>query len=476
MVNSIPAVSPRGRDLVLGHSGTEPILVLLRLRRWRSLVARILVGGLVFGLAGSAFGAPDRIGTRYTVPSRFHPVVLVGNALPTLVGTSTSRIAIYAFHDGELKPIPYQFDTRDADGNFQFTDETQDSAHEFGANDECVFMAADAGEKAVRLPGDIGASSVTEIEIVDTTAMSSRWLYAVVTPQPHSVPKTARYVYYDSVNDVVSSDVYRASFFKEQPFLISALSFKDPENGQWSVNLVDTMKVRHSGKLFGHFDFVRTQADYRSRLVAVKYGPVRVIRRTANRVRVLGFLRTPTIYIDYLCYRQGVTMELLIDVPFRIGWFFSEMATRMTMDWNDTPDFPDTKIFSRSAAGGLTIDGKMSDEKTRFNHSDDTNFLLANRYGKMLVRLDYGSDLPVDKKVYLLDDRLQADPPEVVPGQFGNVGFVTTGWERMDTATHRMALSVIMIPGVTVEEGLKIVTYALRQSTVVSAATPHTHY
>lgn len=208
---------------------------------------------------------------------------------------------------------------------------------------------------------------------------------------------------------------------------------------------------------------MRTQGDYRSRLVAVKYGPVRVIRRTANRVRVLSFLRTPTIYIDHLCYRQSVSMEILIDMPFRIGWFFSDVYTRMTVDWNDTPDFPETKIYSRSAANGLTIDGKMSDEKTRFNRSGDSYFLLANRYGKMLVRLDYGPDLPVEKKVYLFDDRRQADPPEVVPGQFGNVGFVTTGWERMDTATHRMALSMVMIPpSVTAEEGLKIVAYAPR--------------
>jgi len=479
MVNSTPAVSPRGRDLVPEQPGTEPILLLSRLRHWRNLVARILLGGLVFGLVGSVWGSPDRVGIRYSVPSRFHPVVLAGSALPALVGTPTSRIAIYAFRNGEPKPIPYQFDRRDADGNFQFTDAPADEAKEasyaFAANDECVFMAADAGEKEARLPDDLGAVSVTEIEVVDATAAQSRWAYAVVLAVPSAARANPTYVSYDAVNDAVISEVYRVTFSKEQPFLLTGLSLRDPASDRWGPNLVDTMKVRHTGKLFGQFDFVRTQGDYRSKLVAVKAGPVRVIRRTANHVRVLGFLRTPSIYMDYLCYRQGVTYDVLIDVPFRIGWFFSDMTTRMTMDWRDAPDFPESKIYSRSFADGLTIDGKMSEGKRRFNRSGDTEFVMANAYGMMLVRLDYGPDLPVAKHVYLYDDRDQPDPPELVPGQFGNVGFLTTGWEHMDTKLHHMELSVTMIPRLTVPEGLKIVTYVPRRPTNAGAATLPEH-
>jgi hypothetical protein len=190
---------------------------------------------------------------------------------------------------------------------------------------------------------------------------------------------------------------------------------------------------------------------------------------------MLGFLRTPSIYMDYVCYRQGITYDVLIDVPFRIGWFFSDMATRMTMDWRDALDFPKTKIYSRSFTDGLTVDGKMTEEKQRFNRSGDTEFVMANTYGTMLVRLDYGTDLPVTKRVYLYDDSNQPDPPEFVPGQFGNVGFLTTGWEHMDTKLHHMALSVTMIPRLTVQEGLKIVAYVPRRPTNADAASLPEH-
>lgn len=473
MVYITPAISMLSRGLFHHRPAPGLFLALWRLKHRRGLVTSLLLGELVFAVMGQAWASSERVEIRYPVPSRFHPVVLTGSALPALVGAPTSRIAIYVYRDGELKPILHQLDRRDTDGNFQFTDaadQANEASYKFDANDECVFMASDAGEKQARLPDDLGVVSVTEIEIVDATAAQSYWAYAVVLAVPSATRANPAYVVYDTANDAVTSDVYRATFSKEQPFLTTGLSLRDPVADRWGPNLVDTMKVRHAGKLFGKFDFVRTQADYRSKLVAVKAGPVRVIRRTANRVRVLGFLRTPSIYIDYLCYRQGLTYDVLVDVPFRIGWFFSDMTTRMTMDWRNSPYFPKTKIYSRSFTDGLTIDGKMSEKKQQFNRSEDTEFVMANAHETMLVRLDYGPDLPITKHVYLYDDHDQPDPPEIVPGQFGNVGFLTTGWELMDTKLHHMALSVTMIPRLTVQEGLKIVTYVPSGLTSADAA------
>lgn len=408
-------------------------------------------------LPGFASESPGVVA--HTVPSRLEPVILTGAALTRLVRVPLSRIAVYAWQQGEFRPIPFQLDRRDSDGNFQIpsskTESTEDDAAKFDANDECVFMAADAGDKAPRGHDMRAAVSLTEIEVRGAAAGQSRWAYAAALAAPRLARAGANYVGYDKTNDTVTSAAYRVRFSPEQPFLVSTLSLKDPHSDQWSANLLDTMKVRHAGKLFGRFDFVRTQADYRSRLVAVKVGPVRVIRRTANRVHVLGWLRTPTIHIDYLCYRRGVTMDLLIDVPFRIGWFFSGMLTRMTMDWNGTADFPATRIYSRSFPEGVPISGKMSAEKVRFNESGDREFTMANKYAAMPVRMDYGADLPIEHRVFLRDDQDQPDPPETVPGQFGHLGFIATGWERMDTKLHHMALTVSMQPPLTTEEGLK---------------------
>jgi len=208
-------------------------------------------------------------------------------------------------------------------------------------------------------------------------------------------------------------------------------------------------------KPFFKFEFLRTQDDYTSRLAAVKDGPVRVIRRTENRVRVLWKFRTPDITIDYVHYANAFFVNTSIDVPFRPGWFLSDMATLMTMDGNDDPSLPQASLFSNSFQDGLVINGRVTEEKKRFNASGDKYFVLSSAYGKILVRLDIQKGSPIQDKVYLMDDRNVPDPPENIPGQFGNVGFLLRGWENLDVSVQRLCMAVYLIRDVSVQQGLE---------------------
>ncbi len=400
----------------------------------------------------------------YSISSSNYPVILKGGNLSPLIGAPVGKIFIYAVHGGRLKPIPFQIDRRDRKGKFRIplTEKAREKEgrSSIDENDECVFMAGDVGRKMGIVPVDLRGSPAVEIEITDPKTGRKGWVYAFVVYDGMPERALRDYISYDFKQDAVATDTYRIVFSKKVPFLVSTLAWKQAGSGRYGSNLADVMKVRHRGKLFHKFDFLRTEDDYTSKVVAVKDGPIRVIRRTANRVRILWNLRTPSIYVDYICYRNAFNMDTLVDIPFRIGWFFSDVETLMTMDGNDAPAAPRRTVYSRSAPEGLIINGMMSDAKNAFNASGDTAFVISSSDGLIVIGMDIEKDFPIQYRAYLMYDKSVPDPPENIPGQFGNLGFLTTNWEALDTSLHHMIFSVFLVRNMTPEQGLELLTDA----------------
>ncbi len=102
----------------------------------------------------------------------------------------------------------------------------------------------------------------------------------------------------------------------------------------------------------------------------------------------------------------------------------------------------------------------MSAAKQRFNTSNDGAFALVNKYGTLLVKMDFPASEPIKHQVYLMDDRTALDPPENIPGQFGNIGFRMTGWEKLARGTHHLTYRAMLISDVTVQQGLRLLEEA----------------
>ncbi len=406
----------------------------------------------------------ERTTVIYPLSSPYYPVVLTGKDLPPLQHRPLKGLALYAVHAGELRPIPFQIDRRDAAGAFQIPVGDAERADEAKAvldrNDECVFMASDIGDKTARVPDVPGASAGAEIELRDPHTGQRGWVYALVFEERPPDPPPADYVAYDPVRDTVESEIVRIGFSREKPFLIETILWKEAETRRYAPNFTDTMKIRHRGRLLRAVPFERTQGDYTSRLIAVKDGPVRVIRRTSNRVRVLWRLKTPSISIDFIHYANAFFMDTRLDLPFKPGLFFSDVETVMSLDGRPDPQFPRTEVFTHSLRDGVPIDGTMSDEKKLLNFSSDNSLVLANTFGKILVTLELERGSPIRARPYLMDDAAVADPPENIPGQFGNVGFLSTGWDRLDTAVHHLVVSVYMIRAITVDDAFRTLRHA----------------
>lgn len=373
----------------------------------------------------------------------YRPVSVPAAQLEAMLGTPKERIGFFALQQGQLAPIPFQIDRKDADGRYLMSepgDKSEPSV--LDAQDESVFMPEDAGAPMTERPRINGAIAVQAIRV--RTDGDWGWVYAIAFDTQASRSKVS-YMDYDAAIDSISSDVYRAGFSPYLPFLMKAFQWKNPDTGQWGPNLVDTMKLKHTGKMFGIFNFLRTHEDYRSHLVAVKTGPVRIIRRTRNNVSMILGMRTPSIYMDYIAYRHFAVMDTLIDLPFPIGWFFSDVVTLSTVDLRDGPNLPATRILHRAVPEGIAVDGVTLPEEHNLGKEKDTDFIIANQFGQILVQLDIDKELPVHKHIHFVDNQEAFDPPEEVPGQFGHSGYVTTGWENVGRGMHHMQFSFTVV-------------------------------
>lgn len=363
-----------------------------------------------------------------------------------LLGQQNTNLSLYSLEGGLWRSLVFQVDHKDAQGRYILTsgdDKHSDHQSVLGASDELVIRHGDLGE---RLPADSTiASQLTLLEVeLQYTSSPSRWFYINIDPRfNNNSHSTETLLEYDDTRDIIRSPVYKIGFSHEHPFLVDTFHWRQNDLNGWSADLTDMMKIRHKGKFWG-LPFKRTQEDYSSQLLAVKTGPLRMIRRTENRVRVFWKLKTPALYIDYIMMPDGFVMDTLIDIPFNVSFFFSDLETLTTMDWNHTLELPALFIHSEKMASELAVNGQQTENENAFNQYNDRQFSVSSTLGRFDVKLEFADDFPIRTNLYLKDDLNDIDLPENFPGQFGNVGFRTTDWEKIDNRLHHLKFTVCM--------------------------------
>lgn len=372
--------------------------------------------------------------------SRYSLAVLRGDQLPALLGSRVDNIQLFRNDEGKLRPIRFQVDRKDELDRYLLAPKTSDNDVRLDGNDEIVFMQADAGS---RLQTGHGAPGLIELKLGKGTSQPTSWLYAQ-SEAPAENANLDSLIRYQPEQRSVRTPLYTIGFSAQYPFLVNSLNWKLPGANEWSPDISDTMKIRHRGSLLGLFAFHRTQEDYRSKLVASKSGPLRIILRTENRVRIWWKLGTPALYIDYVMMPDGFVMDSIIDIPFNIGLFMSDVETLTTVDWNPSPELPPFFISSPYTDDPLPIDGSMSPQKQSFNGIIGDRFSVSSSWGTLETRLEIPQSFPIEASLYLQDRMTHPDPPEERSGEFGNVGFLSTGWEKIDTEVHHLKFTVCM--------------------------------
>ncbi len=157
-------------------------------------------------------------------------------------------------------------------------------------------------------------------------------------------------------------------------------------------------------------------------------------------------LKIPALFIDYVMIPNGFVMDTTIDIPFKTSLFFSELATITTMDWNNSADSLRLAIQADNDYTAIPINGLPSDKEKAFNQIMGNSFILNSNGGNFNVALDIPDDFPIQSSFYLRDALDEMDAPENYPGQFGNIGFKTTGWENVGSQLYHLKFTVCVVP------------------------------
>ncbi len=390
--------------------------------------------------------------------SPHYPLVVETGELPFLINAQVDWIHAYAVVKGELTPIPLQIDRRDASGRFIVPQSQKQRRAErkarIDANDELVVMVDDLGRRYTGAFNRAGA--LFEVQVRDAHSDKVRWLYLRSVQAGGAIRAKQDYVHYDAEQDRISGDGYVIGFSEQTPFLVDELY--RPQGRKLGPDLIDTMKLMHAGKFLHQFDFIRTHEDYSSRVSGYRDGPVRVIRRTRNTVRMFLMLRTPAIEVDMVAYRSAFLLDTRIDMPFAVGTFFSDVQTRFSVDFQDNDAVRGAQLLAGEHSG--VIDGRMSREESELNSGAEPHMVLQAPSGDILFTLNLPKDLPISHQNFLSDREHLAEGPELVPGQFGHLGFVTHGWEAMDESRHHFGFQIYLTPTQTPQQALA----TLRQS------------
>ncbi len=372
-------------------------------------------------------------------------LVFSASQLSSLIGKNVDEVTLFHMRGQQnnstenWQPIIFQIDQKDKQGRFIIQTDNKLPAR-LSAQDELVIRKKDLG---IQLDPDAEIFSqfkLIEVKVLNETLDIMGWFYINTSPgQSLIFNQKKRELSYDEKLDTITTRAFKTGFSHSKPFLINSFYWRLAGN-KWSDDLSDMMKIRHSGRFFG-LPFHRSQDDYDSVLAAVKKGPLRIIRRTENRIKVFWKLKTPALYIDYIMMPDGFIMDTMIDIPFKISFFFSELETFTTMDWNPVQPEP-LLIFNNRVGETIPVDGIDSAAKRAFNTIEDSKFSVQTFDGTFDVSLDIPENFPVRAMLYLNDHHNEIDPPENFPGQYGNVGFRTIGWEAIDSQLYHLKFTV----------------------------------
>ena len=111
----------------------------------------------------------------------------------------------------------------------------------------------------------------------------------------------------------------------------------------------------------------------------------------------------------------------------------------MTMDIADPNGGSGRVSFTLNQPGGRQVASGDSSE-TRY----DLDYPTLSMTDLRIEGDDIPDDFPIRPWLYLHDEIETADSPEHHPGQFGNVGFRTTEWERIDSDVHHLKFTICM--------------------------------
>jgi hypothetical protein len=365
-------------------------------------------------------------------PREWQPLILKGSQLPALSGVDIGHLEVLTVHSGKAEPIPFQVDEISHEGSYALPEGPAGMPGKprptFSSDDEIALMLSDLGEKrtaTAQLP-----SQALEIEVADPLGGSLRYAYVDVAGAPRLSDR--RYVTFDLRTDTIETDHYRVGLTNGLP-----TDFMTQNGvGEHRPNLIDRMKVRLTTLVMGLIRFSFSEDDIHSELLAWKVGPIRVIRRLRHSVNLLLGLHSPVFERNDFFYRDH------LENPFRMhfSWapriFFHDIRVRIDLDFNDLSGYE--LLWSQMPMPPLKIGNQEMEQRLAAMGSVPISWIAIRGADRITVQtLAPTPDLPLlSRQLYFNDAPNRPDPPEHIPGEHPGIGYVISGWEKLESGLH----------------------------------------
>ena len=395
---------------------------------------------LVAVLVSTSLAASSEIVSSIDAP--IYPIVVQGKELPQLVNRPIRVIQGYRIDRQKKVPILIQIDQRDEKGLYRLANSTD--VDFFTAKDELVFLARDLGACPTTFDAarELDPSAPQLLRVRDAGSKHQGCIY-LTTSEQLGKPESATFIQYDPKEDRVSTQDYRLSFSHSTPMIIDQVEWRQPTTGKYGPPIAQGMFLEHSGTFLAGIQFVRGPKDYQSKLIGYKAGPIRVIRRTENNLRIIWQLKSPATYIDYVIYPNQLHMDMILDLPFKASWFFKDVKTISALV---LPNNQSLQIEQTNANVTGIADGQQNPEEQVLTGSSDTRLAIKHAQGGLWIRMDKASDLPIRAFSYVQET---ADSTLV--------GFDTRDWEKLNAQRYHFIFSAFFLPTELAATGFNIV-------------------
>jgi len=266
-------------------------------------------------------------------PARIHQLaILKGKDLPMLLGKSVDNYSVMAITDGELSPIPFQFDDIDTKG-FPYVPNghvpLKGVEKVFEDFDELVFMLKDTGEKAsIEQLENVEGTLVAMLDVSDDTV--TRFVYIL---EGNTFRSEKSYTHYNKKTGLIKSDFYSLQTRKKNILDWSDLIYYSYSKDQ---SILDTMKIRIRAR-FGPFKANLHNKIIPNKVVAVKNGPVRSLVSINLSLSLLGINFADAGALGIFS-ANGMSIPVFAHIP-SITHNLSELTIDFSLDFNDIKEF-----------------------------------------------------------------------------------------------------------------------------------------
>jgi hypothetical protein len=374
-------------------------------------------------------------------------IVFKGVAMPRLVGSPESHLEVRALRDGRLAPIPFQVDEVLPDGRYALPAGPEpladDSPGVLDRNDEVAMMLSDLGDRASpprELPPD-----ALEIEALDAASGARRYAYIAAVPSPRLSPVS--YVSYDPLQSRVQGGSYGMTFRGDFPI---GLALKD-DRGDLSPSLIESSQVEITARVLMLFKLRLSANGVTNRVLAWHAGPVRLIRRVRDSVKLTFGIKSPTVLSEEIFYRERAEDSFVARVPWVPRLFFDDVRVRAWLDFIGLEGFALSwpGMEWRPLEPGAASSALAAEVRS---NPPEVKWLALKGGGKIVMHTFAPSpDFAIlRRRLYYCDGAAAANTSRQTSSNYAGaalqIGYLMTGWENFAAGTHRVDSMLMVLP------------------------------